>query len=250
MIDPAMIIQNNIRRRWASGTRPITEITFTTIELQYSVVEVVYDTLAMINLPPLSLQSSSFKNDTDAQSKQTFAVNKQTSDSFTWSITEALSISYEYSVKVPLIGDSTWKFNLSLSSTQAQTTSVTRQWTYSAEVPIPPRSTVETSFLVQEGRVSTPFKMTLQAHGKIMMTFNLNPAGQPPDWRVYGGDIDDLLSRGTISLGEIHVNLTGVFTGISGNNYNVETHQRVASGQLVTTMLDFGFHSDVATEAE
>lgn len=233
MIDPVKVVQDKFRASFATNKPPVTEVVFDKLDLQWVVLDLVYDNLAVVNLPPVDLKTGTLKNGTNKEDTQTFLVDDETSDSFTWSLTEALSFSYEYSAKVPLVSESTFKMNLSLSSTQSQSTTHTRKWSYSAQIPVEPHSTVDASFLVQEGKISTPFKLLLQAKGQISVRFNLGPVtNKDSDWRVFAGDIDTLIKNGQMKADDVQVPLAGTFTGIAATNYHVETTQRNVAGQL------------------
>jgi len=58
------------------------------LRVQYK--EIYYVDLSPSTITPSTIDTSSFSNDTDLSAKQTFSVNKKTTNSFTWSLKEEI----------------------------------------------------------------------------------------------------------------------------------------------------------------
>ena len=172
-----------------------------------------------VYIPPYSPMTQMLKT------SQTFTVDKTTSDSFTWSLTEGLEVGTEFEVKVSAVGDSKSSIKMNFSSTQSQTTSVERHWGYSARIPVPPHSKVKTTFSVLEGKVDTPFTATFQVRGYMKISFDVSDPGQKPDWRYCEGEISHMIKYGvcTSNPKTFECSTSGVFTGVAATTYVVHT---------------------------
>lgn len=228
----------DIIKKQIQGSYPDNKFRFAKFDVQVQLKDLSYQDLDVRNQRPISLQSSLFTNGTSVQDQQTFSVDKTTSDSFTWSITEGIEVGSEFEVKVPFIGDAKSSIKLNFSSTQGQTTSVERRWSYSAQIPVPPHSKIETIFSVLEGNVDTPFTATFQVRGYMRVEFDVSSPGGKPDWRYCEGEIANMIRDGycVSDPKTFECSTTGVFTGVAATTYVVET--KSIDGK--TTLIDRG----------
>jgi Clostridium epsilon toxin ETX/Bacillus mosquitocidal toxin MTX2 len=218
--DPIEIIKKQIQ-----GTYPDSKFRFDRFDVQLSLLSMLYDDLDVKSQHPIALQRSVFTNDTGVQNSQTFTVDKTTSDSFTWSLTEALKVSSKFKVGIPFVGDSETTVELSFESTQSQTTSVSRHWGYSAQVQVPPHSKIETSFSILEGNIDTAFTARFQVRGYMKISFDISNPGQRPDWRYCEGEIANMIKGGycVSNPATFECGTTGRFTGVAATTYVVHT---------------------------
>lgn len=220
MDDPMDIIKRQIQ-----GAYPDDKFWFQEWDVELSLFSLTYSDLNVKNQKPVGLQQSIFTNDTPVPDTQTFVVDKTTSDSFTWSVTEGLKISSKFKVGIPFVGDSETTVELSFSSTQGQTTSVTRHWGYSAQIPVPANSKIETTFSVLEGVIDTSFTAVFQVRGQMRINFDISQPGQPADWRTCGGDIADMIAHGycVSDPTKFQCHTSGQFKGVAATTYVVHT---------------------------
>jgi hypothetical protein len=215
----------DIIKKQIQGSYPNNKFRFDKFDVKLQLRDLSYQDLDVRNQQPISLQSSVFTNGTSVEDEQTFTVDKTTADSFTWSITEGIEVGSEFEVKVPFVGDAKSSIKLNFSSTQGQTTSVERHWGYSAKIPVPPHTKVQTTFSVLEGEINTPFTATFQVRGYMKISFDISDPGQKPDWRYCDGEISEMIKGGyCVSDPEtFEASTTGVFSGVAATTYIVET---------------------------
>jgi len=226
----------DIIKKQIQGSYPDNKFRFDKFDVQLQLRDMSYADLDVQNQRPVSLQSSTFTNGTSVQDEQTFSVDKTTSDSFTWSITEGIEVGSEFMVKVPFVGDAKSSIKLNFSSTQGQTTSVERHWGYSAQIPVPPHSKIETIFSVLEGKIDTPFTATFQVRGYMKISFDISNPGQKADWRYCEGEISEMIKGGycVSNPKTFECSTTGVFTGVAATTYIVET--KTLDGKTLQTV--------------
>lgn len=215
----------DIIKKQIQGNYPDKKFRFDKFDVKLELKGIEYHDLDVKDQKPIGVQTSIFTNDTNVEDQQTFVVDKTTSDSFTWSLTEGLEVGTEFEVKVPFIGDSKSSIKLNFSSTQSQTTSVERHWGYSALIPVPAHSKIETSFSVLEGKIDTPFTATFQVRGYMKISFDISGPGQKADWRYCQGEISEMI-RGGYCVSDpktFECNTSGVFNGIAATTYVVHT---------------------------
>jgi len=98
-----------------------------------------------------------------------FAKTKAVTASFTWSITEGLKIGTENTFKagIPGVvgGDLKFKTELSLSSTQAKTTTESETFTVENHIPVAPKTSVKAVFTVIEREVEVPWTANVLVDG-------------------------------------------------------------------------------------
>jgi len=220
VIDPIPVIKKQIQ-----GSYPDNKFRFDKFDVELSLYSLTYADLDVKNQRPVGIQRSVFTNNTGVQDTQTFTVDKTTSDSFSWSLTEGVKVSTKFKVKIPFVGDSETSVELNFSSTQTQTTSVTRHWGYQAQIPVPAYTKIETTFSVLEGDIDTEFWATFQARGFMKISFDISDPGQSPDWRYCEGQIADMIRGGwcVSNPKTFQCAARGRFQGVAATTYVVET---------------------------
>lgn len=223
----------DIIKKQIQGNYPDNKFRFEKFDVTLQLQGMEYQDLDVKDQRPISLQSSIFTNDTNVQDEQTFSVDKTTSDSFTWSLTEGLEVGTEFEVKIPFIGDSKTSVKINFSSTQSQTSSVERHWGYSANIPVPAHSKIETTFSVLEGKIDTPFTATFQVRGYMKILFDISNPGQKPDWRYCEGEISEMIKGGycVSNPKTFECSTSGIFTGVAATTYVV--HTKTIGGESV-----------------
>jgi len=224
----------DIIKKQIQGRYPDNKFRFVKFDYRFEMVSIKYEDLTFHDQKPEVLQTSEYTNDTSVENKQAFAVDKTTSNSFAWSITEGIELGSEFEVSIPFVGDTKSSIKLNFSSTQQQTTSVVRHWKYEAQIPVPPRSKVETTFSVIEGKVDTGFVATFQVRGFLRIEFDISKPGQSADWRYCEGDIAEMLRQGYCITNPrtFECTASGRFSGIDATTYVVHTKE-VKSGKVM-----------------
>lgn len=223
----------DIIKKQIQGSYPDNKFRFERFDVTLEMRGIEYQDLDVKDQKPISLQSSIFTNDTSVQDEQEFTVDKTTSDSFSWSLTEGLEVGTEFEVKIPFVGDSKTSVKLNFSSTQSQSSSVERHWGYSAKIPVPPHSQIETIFSVLEGKIDTPFTATFQVRGYMKIEFDISDPGQKSDWRYCEGEISKMIEGGYCvpDPKTFECSTSGVFAGVAATAYIV--HTRPMNGETV-----------------
>jgi len=212
-----------IIKKQIQGNYPDNKFKFVKFDVQLELKSVEYTDLDVKNQKQVSIQSSMFTNESSVEDEQTFNVDKTTSDSFSWSLTEGLEVGAEFQLNVPFIGDAKTTVKINFSSTQSQTTSVERHWGYSANIPVPAHSTIETTFSVLEGEINTSFTATFQIRGYIHIEFDISKPGQSADWKKCEGEIADMIKFGVCVSDPktFECSTSGVFSGVAATTYVV-----------------------------
>lgn len=162
---------------------------------------------------PVALETSSFDNETSLPDKQTFTVNKTTTETFSWSLKEGISVGLKFSAKIPLIGKSGVSVNVSFEATQTQTSTIEKTWAYSFDVNVPAKKKVETSFIVAESKYSIPFTMPVQVRGKYSVKFK--------DAEM-AGEISDLIDKYGWDAWTFDAVQEGTFNAVQGDSFTVK----------------------------
>lgn len=100
-------------------------------------------------------------NGSSVEQSQTIELQKTTTSSFTWSLTEGFKIgmSVKFAVGVPPIAsaETTISSELSFSSTQTSNKTEQKSWKVSQPVKVPPRTEVTATLLIDERKFSQRF---------------------------------------------------------------------------------------------
>lgn len=161
---------------------------------------------------PLSLQSSHYENGGSVANKEVFAVNRKTSNTFSYTFKESAGAKLNVKVPIPVIGDSALDINLSFETTQTQTRANETTWTYSTDINVPPKTVTDATFLVHEGHYNIAFTANVRVRGRVIINYG----------RVlWGGEIDDIINEGGWDPATFDYALEGVFSAVSGNRFDV-----------------------------
>lgn len=146
-----------------------------------------------------------------------FTKTKSTSSSFTWSVTEGLKIGTENTFKagIPGVvgGDLKFKTELSLSSTQAKTTTETETFTVENHIPVAPHTSVKAVFTIIEREVEVPWSSDVVIDGYVACWFE-------PKWNghwLYFFPVDHLANNDFKQSGStLRYRAKGSFKGVRG----------------------------------
>jgi hypothetical protein len=112
-----------------------------------------------------------WQNNSPSPTTYTFQKTLTRLTTFTWSVTETLSVMWKYSttVKVPDAADTTseWQVTLSFSSTQSQTVTKTEQIQENLPIPIPANTTMVWLVTFTDQTYSIPFSVPVQLTGSV-----------------------------------------------------------------------------------
>lgn len=158
-----------------------------------------------------------FHNGGSAQSLVKFAKTKTMAASFTWSITEGLTIGTESTFKagIPGVvgGDLKFKTELALSSTQAKTTTETETFTIENHIPVAPKTSVKVVFTVIEREVEVPWTAKVFVDGFIACWFE-------PKWKdhwLWFFPVWQLANKDFVQSGnKLIYDAEGMFKGVRG----------------------------------
>ena len=118
---------------------------------------------------PGQILTSSFNNDSGGVGSAVFKKSKQTTTSFTWSITEGLElgISQEITAGVPGVAQSktTLSAKISLSATQGETKSETNTWEIDRTISVPPHTSIEMTWAINEAKITATFYADIEITG-------------------------------------------------------------------------------------
>lgn len=138
--------------------------------------DINYDSPSISPTDPISASDQVLKNGTDIEQTETYAWEKSTTNSFTWSLTESLKIGVEttFICGVPEIAEGKIKttVELDLSSTQSQTTSDTQKWSLSVPVRVPAHSGVECISVIEQSMCELAFTAEINLSGYVAVWFD------------------------------------------------------------------------------
>jgi len=182
-----------------------------------------------------------YDNNSTIQQSETFSYTATSSQSFTWSITESISVGVEISATegVPNVASSTQKVTvtLSFSATQSQTKTNTQSWTINNPVLVPKDSSVKCDMVLNTQSYDINFTAAVLVTGSVAIWFNdkvdLNPGDSHWLWFVPITSVfSDVVNNNLASTegyqfggGGIITTAKGVFTGSQGVNVGVSTTQ-------------------------
>ncbi|GGP53786.1 ETX/MTX2 family pore-forming toxin [Saccharothrix coeruleofusca] len=219
MRDPVEVIRQQIR-----GEIPEQDFRFDRFDVTLGLAALRYTTLDVEDQRAVVVRQSVFTNDTDNTRTRTFAVDETTTDTFGWTLSEALRVGTTFEVPVPLVDDDGVRAELDLTSTRPQTTAVTRHWRYRAQIPVPARCRVQTTFSVLEGRISTPFTAVLQVRGFLDIRW-----ADGGSWKRCFGEVAEMIEKGyrVPDPAAFQCTTGGRFTGAVATGYRVHTRNLV-----------------------
>lgn len=185
-----------------------------------------------------------YSNRSQVEQSNVFQYTATTQQSFTWSVTESLSIGVEVSASagVPGVAGFSEKLSvtLSLSSTQSQTQTKTQSWSVNTTVRVPPQSTVNTQMVIDTQSYDIKFNANVLLSGYVAGWFDNpidlnNRAGNDKHhlWFVPIQNVFSLLiahklidpTGYQVTNGGVLAKAQGVFTGSQGVQVSVSTTQ-------------------------
>lgn len=174
--------------------------------------------------------SQTLTNYTNVQQTQTFSWTKSTTDTFSWSITEALKVGVTVSgsAGVPLVaeGKVSATVELNLSSTQTTTESATQTWSVNQPVLVPPQTWVKCESIISTNSDNIAFYATAQVQGYVAIWFENKVNGHWLWFYPIGGVLQDVISHKIIDTTSysvvdsktISAGVSGTCTGAFGVN--------------------------------
>lgn len=182
-----------------------------------------------------------YNNDTSLQQQNIFQEVRTSTSTFTWSITQALSIGVEISATegVQNVASSSQKLtvNLSLSSTLGETITDTQTWQVNSPINVPPNSSVKADMVISTQSYNINFTQTVLLQGSVAIWNNDKIELKPNDWhRLWFIPIESVFqdcinnniidtSGYTITAGGVLATAKGVFTGSQGVSVGVTAKQ-------------------------
>ena len=197
------------------------------------------------NSPPVDGSTVAYElwydNGTSVQQSETFQETQTSMQSFTWSITEALSIGIEVSATegVPNVASSSQKVTvtLSLSSTQGATSSQTQTWQVNTPIQVPPNSSVKADMVISTQSYNINFTESVLLQGYVAIWYRDQVQGHwlwfYPIEEVFGECIDNNIIDTTgysIVGGGVTTQASGVFSGSQGVSVGVSAKQYPVRG--------------------
>jgi len=201
-----------------------------------AVQNIVYDG----NSPPTGGSTIAYElwydNGTTIQQQNNFQETSTSTQAFTWSITESLSIGIEVSATegVPSVASSTQKITvtLSLSSTQSQTTTNSQTWQVNAPLNVPPNSSVKADMVISTQSYSINWIATVLLQGYVAIWNNDKVNGHWLWFIPIDSVFQDCISNNIIDTsgysivgGGVLTQANGVFTGSQGISVGVTANQ-------------------------
>lgn len=177
-----------------------------------------------------------YNNNTQVSNQQSLIETETSTQSFEWSITEALAIGVEISATegVPAVASSSQKVtvNLSLSSTQKSTVTNTQSWSVNTILTIPPQSSIKADIVIGTQSYNINFTVSVMLNGYVAIWNNDKVNGHwlwfIPITQVFSDCIANNIidtSGYDIVGGGVSTTASGVFTGSQGINVVVNTIQ-------------------------
>ncbi|WP_162241520.1 ETX/MTX2 family pore-forming toxin [Methylobacterium sp. Leaf86] len=180
-------------------------------------------------LKPIIIAQTTIKNDTEAAGEQTFTDTKTTTDTTTRTTQNAVKFGIKIETKLDYFfagGSVAGSFETTFTDTKTQTDTKTRTWGWNVKLPVPKRSRVEASVIVQEGTYGAKYEGEVEFSG-IAMLEDVGP-GKEHRW---GYDLGLLFTKypddnvKVLDDKTIRVHVDGEFKVISGLSYSVEAKQ-------------------------
>lgn len=170
------------------------------------------------------------------QQQNTFQETSTSTQSFTWSITESLSIGIEISATegVPAVASSSQKVtvSLSLSSTQGATSSNTQTWQVNTPINVPANSSVKADMVISSQSYDVNFTASVLLQGYVAIWNNDKVNGHWLWFHPIDSVFQDCISNNiidtsgySIASGGVMTQATGIFSGSQGISVGVTAYQ-------------------------
>lgn len=187
-----------------------------------------------------------YDNGTTLQQQNTFAETQSSTQTFTWSVTETLSVGVEISATegVPAVASSSQKVsvNVSLSSTQAQTATQTQSWTVNTPINVPPDRSVKADMLINSQTYDIDFTASVLLAGRVAIWNNDQVNGHWLWFYPVENVVQDCIDHGIIDTtgyevvaGGVMTQATGVFTGSQGVSVGVQAKEYPLRNRAATS---------------
>ena len=214
---------------------------------QYQMNAAVQGIVYNSNTPPVNGSSVAYElwydNGTTVQQQETFSETKSTTQAFSWSITESLSIGVEVSATegVPNVASATEKVTvtLSLSSTQGQSTSNTQSWTVNTPINVPANSSVKADMIISTQSYDVDFTEDVLLQGSVAIWHKDKVNGHWLWFIPVESVFQDCLNNNIIDTsgysivaGGVTTQAKGTFTGSQGVSVGVTANQYVLRNGL------------------
>lgn len=197
-----------------------------------------YGDINPTSIEPVTVKTSEFENNGSAQAQQEFIVSETTTNSYTWTLQEGINTKVNFKTKLPFIGESESEIALSFESSQSETTTRQKTWSYKANIPVPPKTKVTTTFIVNQGQYNVPFKGKVQVRGLVYIEF-------PKTGRVFRKEISYLIDVALWRPNTFNAEISGTFGAVHGQNYFVRVDEINIGGKVATSStLDSGVMRD------
>lgn len=200
--------------------------------------------------------TTSYNNDSTVPQSYTYDQSLETQQTFTWSITEALSVGIEISATegVPSVAQVGQKVttNISFSSTQGASFNKTEKWAVSMPIVAPPESHIDALMVVTTAQYDIQWTAVCLLDGSVAIWFNNKVALNPGDYHwLWFIPIEQVFSDCQqyniidttgyqVVAGGVLATSTGTFTGGQGVGVAIQVKQTPISsgsdpaGQAVT----------------
>ncbi|CAN5279440.1 hypothetical protein BH09BAC4_BH09BAC4_33720 [soil metagenome] len=200
----------------------------------------------------ISSTVSSFNNNSSVQDSQAYAQSVTTTQQFAWSITESLQVGVQVSATegVPSVASATEQVsvNLTLSSTQSETTTNSQSWSINTTINVPAESVVDATLVVTTNQYDIPWTATCLLSGSVAIWFNnkvdLNH-NNDYHWLWFvdiGSVFADCINNNIIDTtgyqlvnGGVQAMASGTFSGSQGTSSNVNVVQKPLPPSNATT---------------
>lgn len=213
-----------------------------------------YEKIDPLTVPRI-IANAIFLNDTDAQGTQQFIDTKKTTAAFSHGTTNGVKFGISITAKADFAfagGSVTGSYENNFSETSTKTETNEQTWAWNVTIPVPKRSKVVASVIIQEATYNPRFEATLGFRG----AGRLENIGSNHSY-IWAYDLGLLFrahpdSRVTVVDDKtIVVNVSGKFTGVAGISYAVEAKQYpIGDGPLIgVTAATLGGASERATPA-
>jgi len=155
-----------------------------------------------------------------------FSKTKQTTSSFTWSVTEGLKVgtTNKFKAGIPGVvgGDLKFKTELELSSTQSKTTTEKETFTVENHIPVAPHTSVKAVFTIIEREVEVPWTAEVYINGFVACWFE-------PKWQshwLWFFPVHMYANRDFQASGDsLHYRAKGMFKGVRGVETTLTTQE-------------------------
>lgn len=202
--------------------------------------ELIYDPLAPSPMPGMvSTAKTNFSNKSSLPQTVTYNQSETTTQSFSWSVTEALKLGIKTSVKagLPAVCEVTTEgsVNIETSSTQTTTNTKTQTWSVTQPIVCSPNSYITARLNISTATYNIPWTAQTYLHGYVAIWFKKRffMDNRTSDHYLYffpiGSVIVDCVQNNLISTNgymkigayDIIANSKGIFFGGQGTEMNI-----------------------------